>query len=174
MYMYMYVYISLSLYIYIYIYIKSRSPGGHRARDVPQLARALGAGAPAPGSGAVGSQAGNPNFRGFDSSRFLILRGGIPRSMGNFPVIWNQRFLVCGLTAKLASTAWFQHLILSLSAKLEDPYYTDPPFTSPRVRATRSPAGPQRGFAGTLAATAYDKAVRRLPKRSEAEESCSP
>ena len=27
------------------------------------------------------------DFRGFDSSIFLVLRGGIPRSTGNFPEV---------------------------------------------------------------------------------------
>ena len=33
---------------------------------------------------------------GFDSSGFLVLRGGIPRSMGSFQEIQSQRFLLCG------------------------------------------------------------------------------
>ena len=35
-------------------------------------------------------------FQRFDSNRFLILRGGIPRSPGSFPEVWTQGFLVCG------------------------------------------------------------------------------
>ena len=34
------------------------------------------------------------DFRGFDSSRILILRGGIPRPTGNFPETWSQQILV--------------------------------------------------------------------------------
>ena len=34
------------------------------------------------------------DFRGFDSSIILILRGGIPRPMGNFPEISSQRIFV--------------------------------------------------------------------------------
>ena len=34
------------------------------------------------------------DFRGFDSSRILIVRGGIPRPIGNFPEILSQRILV--------------------------------------------------------------------------------
>ena len=33
-------------------------------------------------------------FGGFDSSRFLILRGGIPMYIGNFPVMLGQAILV--------------------------------------------------------------------------------
>lgn len=36
------------------------------------------------------------DFRGSDSSRFLISRGGILRSTGDFPEIQSQRFSVCG------------------------------------------------------------------------------
>ena len=39
----------------------------------------------------------NPGSQGSDSVRFSILRGGIPRSVGNFPDVWTQRFLVCHL-----------------------------------------------------------------------------
>ena len=41
-------------------------------------------------------QTKNLDIRGFDSSRFLILREGIPASMGKFPEIQTQRFLACG------------------------------------------------------------------------------
>ena len=34
------------------------------------------------------------DFRGFDSSRVLILRVGIPRSVGNFPESLSQAILV--------------------------------------------------------------------------------
>ena len=34
------------------------------------------------------------DFRGFDSSRILILRGGIPRPKGNFPESLSQAILV--------------------------------------------------------------------------------
>ena len=34
------------------------------------------------------------DFRGFDSSAILILRGGILRSRGNFPEILSQQILV--------------------------------------------------------------------------------
>ena len=34
------------------------------------------------------------DFRGFDSSRILILRGGILMSIGNFPEVFSQRILV--------------------------------------------------------------------------------
>ena len=34
------------------------------------------------------------DFRGFDSSIILILRGGIPRPMGNFPESLSQAILV--------------------------------------------------------------------------------
>ena len=48
-------------------------------------------------------RAKNLDFRGFESSRLLMFRGGISRSIGNVPEIWTQRFavwgsLVCGLT----------------------------------------------------------------------------
>ena len=33
------------------------------------------------------------DFRGFDSSRIFILRGGIPRPIGDFPGILSQRIL---------------------------------------------------------------------------------
>ena len=35
------------------------------------------------------------DFRGFDSSRILILRGGVLRSIWSFPEISSQQFLVC-------------------------------------------------------------------------------
>ena len=38
----------------------------------------------------------NVEFQGFDSVRFLILRGGIPRSVRASPKLQNQRSLVCG------------------------------------------------------------------------------
>ena len=42
----------------------------------------------------------NLYFRGCDDSgRFLILRGGIPRSIGNLPEIQTQRFSACGFVA---------------------------------------------------------------------------
>ena len=37
------------------------------------------------GTYTVNAQTKNLDFRGFDSSRFLSLGGGIPRSPGNFP-----------------------------------------------------------------------------------------
>ena len=45
---------------------------------------------------AVSSRTKNLDLTRIHSSRFLILRGGIPRSKGNFPEIQTQRFLVCG------------------------------------------------------------------------------
>ena len=35
-----------------------------------------------------------PDFRGLDSSRILIVRGGIPRPLDNFPELLSQRILV--------------------------------------------------------------------------------
>ena len=42
----------------------------------------------------------NPDFRGFDSSRLFISRGGIPRSRAILPEIQTQRCLVCGLAIR--------------------------------------------------------------------------
>ena len=39
------------------------------------------------------------DFRGLGSSRSSRLRRGIPRSVGNLPEIWSQRFLICKSTA---------------------------------------------------------------------------
>ena len=47
----------------------------------------------------VSSPAKNLEFRGFDSSRLAILRGGIPRSIGDLPEVRSQRFLVYGFLA---------------------------------------------------------------------------
>ena len=41
-----------------------------------------------------GSMPKIPDFRGLDSSRILILRGGIPRPMQNFPESLSRRILV--------------------------------------------------------------------------------
>ena len=62
------------VYIYIYIYISSGaalSPGGTANLRTKIL-----------------------DFRGFDSSRILILRGGIPRPIGISPEIVSQAILV--------------------------------------------------------------------------------
>ena len=42
----------------------------------------------------------NLELQGFDSSRSLILRCGIPRSIGIFPEIYHQRLLVCGILVR--------------------------------------------------------------------------
>ena len=80
------------MYIYIYIYIcsyKQTEPGAGRRplrgppREVPPLAHA----APNLPTNIV-------DFRGFDSSTILILRGGIPRPLGNFLESLSQAMLV--------------------------------------------------------------------------------
>ena len=52
----------------------------------------------------------NLDFRVFDSSMFLILRGGIPRSKGVSHTILTQRFSVCGFSVceLTVATAFFQ------------------------------------------------------------------
>ena len=47
---------------------------------------------------AASSRGRNLDSRGFGSSRFLFLRGGIPRSEGNTPEAWTQRLFVSGLS----------------------------------------------------------------------------
>ena len=37
-------------------------------------------------------------YQGFDSVRFSVVRGGIPRSIWNSPAIRTQRFVVCGFS----------------------------------------------------------------------------
>ena len=49
-------------------------------------------------SPAVSSRTRNLDFGGFDSGRFLIQRGGIPRSTGTSLEIRTPRFLLRGLT----------------------------------------------------------------------------
>ena len=61
---YLSIYLSLSLYIYIYMYAWRNLP--------PRIM----------------------DFRGFDSGIILILRGGIPRPVGNFPDSSSQAMLV--------------------------------------------------------------------------------
>ena len=41
------------------------------------------------------SQTESLDFRGVDSSRFFMLRGGIPRSIGNLSEVQTRRFVVC-------------------------------------------------------------------------------
>ena len=47
-----------------------------------------------PACGTANLRAKILDFRGFDSSRILVLRGGILMSIGNFPVILSQVILV--------------------------------------------------------------------------------
>ena len=49
--------------------------------------------------GTVNPQTTNVEFGGFDASRFLILRGGIPGFTGSSPGAQSRRFLVRGLAA---------------------------------------------------------------------------
>ena len=60
-----YTYIYIYIYIYVGIYNNATCIFHKRATSAPEIK--------------------NLDFRGFDSSRFLILRGGIPRSIGNSP-----------------------------------------------------------------------------------------
>ena len=79
------------MYIYIYIYInhtrcfESHSSGG----DLPCVLAQIGL-AEASLCNAANLRAEILDFRGFDSSRVLISRGGIPRPMGIFPEMWSQ------------------------------------------------------------------------------------
>ena len=80
-YMYIYIYtlcIYIYMYIYIYIYICPRR------RDVRPRELASTANPPT----------NIVDFSGFDSSIILVLRGGIPRSIGNFPESFSQAMLV--------------------------------------------------------------------------------
>ena len=80
-YIYLSIYLSLSLYIYIHIYIHIQHNGAKgkfacQPRGTPNLPTNI------------------VDFGGFDSSIILILRGGIPRPMGNFPESLSQALLV--------------------------------------------------------------------------------
>ena len=75
-YIYICISISLSLYIYIYIYISITIIMHFRARGAADLRTKI------------------TDFRGFDSSRILILRGGILMSIGNSPEMLSQQILV--------------------------------------------------------------------------------
>ena len=71
-YIYIYIYkiiIYIYTYIYIYIYQKPRQSTANPRTDIM-------------------------DFRGFDSSMILILRGGISRPIGNFPQSLTQAMLV--------------------------------------------------------------------------------
>ena len=46
-----------------------------------------------PRSGAVNARTKTLDRRGFDSVRFLILRGGIPRPKGNFPEVFDSEIM---------------------------------------------------------------------------------
>ena len=71
------------MYIYIYIYI-------HIHIHIDRLDVAS-----APGSLSTANlRAKIMDFRGFDSCIILMLRGGIPRPIGNFPESLNQAILV--------------------------------------------------------------------------------
>ena len=77
----------MRIYIYIYIYTHTGFRNGKAAAWVFR------------------SPTGNPrtknlNFTGFDSGRFLILRGGIPRSAANSPEVQTQRVLGYGFCGK--------------------------------------------------------------------------
>ena len=63
--MYVYIYMHIYIYIYIYIYIRVRHAADLRTENL--------------------------TFGGFDSSRILMLRGGIPRPTGNFPKSLSQQ-----------------------------------------------------------------------------------
>ena len=90
--------------VYINISCSEPRPSGHggvghaeslRRHDPRHIARGPSRGrARVPGSV---MQTESLEFGGFDRSRFLFSRGGIPRSLGNFTAILTQRFLVCGL-----------------------------------------------------------------------------
>ena len=102
MYIHTYIHAYIHIYIYIYIYIYSLERGAWpcvRACDVIWAGEWAGWQA----GGRAGGQAWTPtanlrtkilDFRGIDSSIILVLRGGIPRPMGNFPEIKSQPILV--------------------------------------------------------------------------------
>ena len=79
--------VSISISIYSYVYMCVDSYFEIRRRAVPPRRMA-------------NPRSKNPDFRRFDSSWFLILRGGMPWSTGNFPEIQAQRFLVCGFSVR--------------------------------------------------------------------------
>ena len=66
-----YIYIYIDIYIYIYIIF-----GWHHLSSATYLDTKI------------------LDFRGFDSSIILIIRGGIPRPIGNFPESLTQAMLV--------------------------------------------------------------------------------
>ena len=66
---YIYIYICIHIYIYIYIYMRVLSTANLRTKIL--------------------------DFRGFDSSRILIVRGGILMSIGDFPEISMCTCLTC-------------------------------------------------------------------------------
>ena len=75
MYMYMYTYIYIYVYIYICIYMYTHTYIATRQRTADFRTKIL-------------------DFRGFDSSTFLSLRGGILMSMGDFGEMLSQAMLV--------------------------------------------------------------------------------
>ena len=86
---YIYMYVCVYIYIYIYIYIAPGCPHsarGSRARRRPPPGRQTW-NTPNPPTKIV-------DFRGFDSTIILILRGGILRPIGNIPESLSQAILV--------------------------------------------------------------------------------
>ena len=70
--------------------------GLRRQRPLRGACSAAAQYADARGGDTANPPAKNLHLRGFDSSRFLISRGGIRSSIRNFPKFQTQRFLVCG------------------------------------------------------------------------------
>ena len=66
----------MHIYIYIYIHVRHASPISCGLWPAPNLPTKI------------------LDFRGFDSSTILILRGGIARPIGNFPESVSQAMLV--------------------------------------------------------------------------------
>ena len=89
MYVYVYIYIYTCLYvciyIYIYIYMYARPQPASDEKSLAPVSQLMGT---------ANLRTNIMDFRGFDSSLILILRGGIPRPIGNFLEALSRAILV--------------------------------------------------------------------------------
>ena len=94
-YIYIVLLIHLVLYIYIYCYIVITSPGNSTQRTsvCEMLVWRNGRRSSSSQVATANLRKQILNFRGFDSSRILIVRGGMLMPIGNFPEIMSQGIL---------------------------------------------------------------------------------
>ena len=90
--MYVCMYINVCIYIYIYEYTHINKHIGPAAFAAPAAAAQVAAGQDLTDTGNLRTNI--MDFRVFDSSRILILRGGLLMSKGNFPEDLSQAILV--------------------------------------------------------------------------------